>query len=185
MTRRDKLFRKLQGHLYHVTWIEGLQGILDSGKILPNPDGSLGHSSLGSVPNCYVCQKLNAISLLDLRHHRIPELFDRSAFKNWLGVFRYNEPCIALRLNVAAIEAGFIPLSRQEIIAIPGRFIVEAEICHRGLIPISAIIRAHVIRGLTWDSDYDDLKAAYARSVTVRNEMSEARKRSVNVGVGG
>jgi hypothetical protein len=179
MTRRDQLFRKLQGNIYHVTWIGGLRGILDSGEIRPNPDGSLGHSSLGSVPDCYVCQKLSAVSLLDLRHHRISELFDKSSFKNWVGVFTYNEPCIALQLDVAAIKASFIQLSREEVIAIPGRFIVEAEICHRGAIPISAVFRAHIIRGVTWDGAYDDLETAYLRSVAVRDEMLEAQKQSV------
>jgi hypothetical protein len=169
VTRRHTLFRKLQGHIYHVTWIEGLRGIIKNGNILPNPDGNLRHSSLGSA-GCYVCQKFDAISLIDLRTDRHAELFDKERpFQNWSGVFDYNDPSIALQLDLGVIQPGFVKLAREDLIKIPGRYIVEAEICHHGPIPTSAVTRAHVIGGRAWIAAYENLESAYARAVTLES----------------
>lgn len=178
VTPRNKLVRKLQGHVYHLTSTKGLRGIMKDGQIFPNLDGRLAHSSIGSIPGCYVCQKLDAVSLLDLRLQRFAALFDRSSFQNWAGVFTYNEPCIALQLNVGALETSFISLSREDVLAIPGRFIIEAEICHRGPIPISAVTRAHVIRSRTWVAEHTDLEVAYALAVKAENAIRRTQKSS-------
>jgi hypothetical protein len=162
MTRRHKLFRKLRGGVYHVTYPKGLRGILDTGAISPNPDGKLSH-----MPGSYICQYHGAVSLLDLRLHREEGLFGTGGgIQNWAHVFSYNEPCVALELNIGAIEGNFIPLARDQILGKPGRFIMEAEICHRGPIVVSAIIRSHLIgRAKRWIAEFTDLEKAYSQTV--------------------
>jgi hypothetical protein len=91
----------------HVTSIGGLKGILADGRIRPNRDGTRGYNSLGSEPNCYVCQQLGAVSVLDLKTANESELFD-GAIQNWLGIFIDHRPAIALMLADEFVESKLV-----------------------------------------------------------------------------
>ena len=115
------------------------------------------------------------------RADRHAELFDKKRpFQNWSGVFDYNDPSIALQLDLRAVQPGFVKLAREDLIKIPGRYIVEAEICHHGPIPISAVTRAHLLRGRAWIAAYENLESAYARAVTLERLIRRKQRPSAS-----
>jgi len=144
LTSRHQFYRLIRGRIIHATCVGGLKGILRDGRIRPNPDGALSHGSSGRGRGCYVCQNLNAISVLDLKSADERDLFDRERpFQNWTGVFTYNHPTIVLVVNSQLVESG---LTRgRELMKLPGRFIIEAEACYSGEIPVSWIREGLVV----------------------------------------
>lgn len=165
----------MYGRILHITHIDGLKGILESGFILSNPDGSRGYSSLGSQPNCYVCQKLNSTSILDLKNAEKVKLLDN--WQNWLGVFTEHKPAIALELIPKLVEDRLKRFSVWEALEIKGRYIVEAEACCPGEIPVGFIERAFVI-GCNYRiiCNETSLGAAYERAKQVKFYSRRHRK---------
>lgn len=176
MTHRHRFFRMMQGHIYHVTGLQGLRGIIDAQEIRPNLDGSLAYNNLGASPDCYTCQFLGAVSLLDLRSCRVPGLFSCDSFQNWLGVFTYHRPSIALQLNFEVVKHGIVSLPMEEMLKLPGRFIAEAESCHKGAIPLSAVRKARVI-GARYRliADFEDVESAYCRARRICHSRNSRR----------
>jgi hypothetical protein len=132
----------MRGKIIHVTWVGGLQGILRDQQILPNPAGTLNHSASGALPNCYACQKLGGVSVLDLKSADEHDLFDRERIQHWSGVFSYYHPAIALFLRDESVENGLIPW--LELRKMPEKSVL-GEACHRENIPLSAVTEGVVI----------------------------------------
>lgn len=85
------------------------------------------------------------ISLLDFERADPKHLFD-NPFQNWLGVFTYHRPSIALilspdiRPNLRSFSSG-----ECDELGLTGRYIAEAESCHQGDIEICHIEEAWLI----------------------------------------
>jgi hypothetical protein len=119
-----------------------LQGILRDQRIRPNPAGALNHKASGAQLNCYACQKLGGVSVLDLKSADENDLFDPARSQHWSGVFSYYHPAIALFLRDEAIENGLIPWS--ELRRMPDKSVL-GEACYSGDIPLSAVTEGLVI----------------------------------------
>lgn len=142
ITRENELYQEIRGRILHVTSLNGLRGIVAYGAIRPNPDGSLGYASWGEK-DCYHCQTRNSVSVLDLKNAIEAELFDPSGVQNWVGVFCYHSPAIVLVLDSEAVGPSLQRFRCPD--PIYGRYIAEAEACHPGEIPASAIQLAIVV----------------------------------------
>ena len=145
LTKRNRFYIAIKSQILHATSIEGLQGIMRDGKILPNCDGSNGYAYWGKQIASY-CQRQGGISVLDLHSVNETKLFDTNGPTNyWTGVFCFHHPTILLLLNNQQL-APFLsrPIS-QEDIAHRGLFICEVEACCQCPIPIEWISGGMVI----------------------------------------
>ena len=139
------------GTIIHVTGVEGYRGIRKDRLIRPNL-GDLKPTWASNVPVYYYCQKRAAVSVLDLKHADRSSLFKRAShgvnFQNWLGVFTYHTPSIALCLNLGAREQNLFRCSSTEELLEDGtKHIFEAEACFPDPIPYAFISNIIVVEG--------------------------------------
>jgi hypothetical protein len=172
ITRRHHLYRRIRGRVMHITGVKGLCGILRDGCISPNPSGRFEHSLSGARPGYYVCQRHNAISLLDLKSADEKELFDPQPPQNWAAVFTYHRPAIILLLNGDRMRGRLTPV-RALAEKTTGLAIVEAEACHAGEIPTSWIVEGLVV-GARRNVIYSSVELS---SVLSRAQAVERRSR--------
>jgi len=165
LTKRHPFYQRIRGKIIHVTWVNGLRGILRDKRIRPNPTGALNHRASGALPNCYACQKLGGVSVLDLKSAHECDLFDRERIQHWSGVFSYYHPAIALFLRDESIENGLIPW--PELRKMPDKSVL-GEACYRGDIPLSTVIEGLVI-GASYRMVYSssDLRSVLLRAQQV------------------
>lgn len=99
LTKRNRFYTAIRGRIIHATSIEGLQGIIRDGMILPNCDGSKGYAYWGKQIASY-CQRKGGISVMDLLSIDETKLFDaKGPAHHWTGVFCFHHPTILLLLS--------------------------------------------------------------------------------------
>ena len=120
-----------------MTTITGLRGIVRDNRIRLD-----GHLHELSNREGDVCRKCGGISVLDLESAREEHLF--RTWQNWLHVFTYHVPTVVLILS-PDIKHNLFRFDTVEAAKIPGRYIVEAEACHKGDIPAACITEGWVM----------------------------------------
>jgi len=119
--------------------------MLRIGSILPNVDGFLGYGGLKGKTEYYTCQRLQSISVLDLKNSKESDLFGRGRIQNWSGMFRLHRPAVVLVLSDAFDDTAARRLTFPEMLEIGGKYIGDAEACYPKPIPLSCVDSAIVL----------------------------------------
>lgn len=145
----------------HVTGIKGLEGIIQDKCIRLRGSKHSLSSETGDA-----CAQHGGISILDLERASEERLF--KCF-NWLHVFSsYHTPAVVLVLDAAKIRLNVFRLDDRQRNETDGRYIAEAEACHRGDIPVSCILEGWVLGA--------NYRIAY-RSKSLKEVLSIAKQR--------
>jgi hypothetical protein len=145
LTKRNRFYTAIRGRIIHATSIEGLQGIIRDGMILPNCDGSKGYAYWGKQIASY-CQRKGGISVMDLLSIDETKLFDaKGPAHHWTGVFCFHHPTILLLLSNKHVAPYLFHPAPPEETSCLGLFIKEVEACCGCPIPVEWILGGMVI----------------------------------------
>ena len=130
----EALWAKLDGRLWHATKCEGLSRILSDGEIRP---------SVGDRYKNSFCRSQESVSLFDFGLTAVDVEGQFNNWAGWCGHQQNSRIAIWLEIDRAAsidhlLESGG---ARQTWNKSPSRtFIPGVEACHRGPIPLTAIV---------------------------------------------
>jgi hypothetical protein len=143
ITADDPFVRLVLGKIVHVTSVQGFAGIQRDGFIRPNR-GDLKRTFGSASSGSYYCQKIGAVSVLDLKHADPQILFGDGYIQNWHAVFTYHSPAMVLILALGEEEHRLIRCELGN-----GKSIPAVEGCFPGAIGVEYIENILITYGST------------------------------------
>lgn len=135
IARDSKFYQLIADRLIHATSISGLSGIIRDGSIKVN---------LGGLKKTYeyeyLCAHAGGISLLDLKHPKLPFRNSNRRGTHWMKVFSYHQPVTIILF----LRRKQLAVSLRQCVDIEDKrhfmqYIPEVEVCHIGDIAVEHI----------------------------------------------